>query len=98
MIPPARPCRPASDDDDGGHGDDSYDGADVEDDNHGERDDDDVGVDDDDIMMHSAGALALAPLGGSLLQSTARPAPRFHCTVQFVKYIMYNIPCAIMQM
>ena len=61
-------------------------------------DDDDVGVDDDDIMMHSAGALALAPLGGSLLQSTARPAPRFHCAVQFVKYIMYNISCVIMQM
>ena len=48
MIPPAKPCRPASDDDDGGHSGDSYDGADVEDDNHGERDDDDVGVDDDD--------------------------------------------------
>ena len=41
--------------------------------------------------MHSAGALALAPLGGSLLQSTARPAPRFHCAVQFVKCIIYNI-------
>ena len=27
-----------------------------------------VGVDDDDVMMHSAGALALAPLGGGLLQ------------------------------
>ena len=37
MIPPARPCRPASDDDDGGHGGDSYDGA----------DDDDCGGDDD---------------------------------------------------
>ena len=48
MIPPAKPCRHASDDDDGGHSGDSYDGADVEDDNHGERDDDDVGVDDDD--------------------------------------------------
>ena len=48
MIPPAKPCRPASDDDDGGHSGDSYDGADVEDDNHGERDDGEVGVDNDD--------------------------------------------------
>ena len=61
-------------------------------------DDDDVGIDDDDVMMHSAGALALAPLGGGLLQSTAGPTPRFHCTVQFVKCIMYSIPCVNMQM
>ena len=56
----------------------------------GDVDDDDVGFDDDDdVMMHSAGALALAPLGGSLPaeQCKVRTKVSLYCAI----CKMYNI-------